>query len=73
MSVVARFLPCWFSICLKKKKKKTRERERESKERKRERIPVMLRHDKIKSDEITGLLLYHSFSKLPFPFLIHCM
>jgi len=48
--------------------KKKRERK---KEKKKESAPVMLRADKIQSGEITGLLLYHNFSKLPFPLLIH--
>lgn len=47
-----------------------KERGRKAKERK---STVMLRADKIQSDEITGLLLYHNFSKLPFPLLIHFM
>lgn len=48
-------------------------KKREEERKKKERTPVMLRADKIQSGEITGLLLYHNFSELPFPLLIHRM
>lgn len=50
-----------------------KKKEREEERKKKERAPVTLRADKIQSGEITGLLLYHNFSKLPFPLLIHFM